>query len=59
MIALHQSILETTMKRLLIAGVLAALLAGCNTIEGVGKDVEAAGRTVSDTARDVKEEIED
>ena len=25
-------------------------LAGCNTIEGVGRDVESVGRTVSDAA---------
>lgn len=28
----------------------AALLAGCNTFEGVGKDVQSVGRTVEDAA---------
>jgi predicted small secreted protein len=35
-----------------LAGLLA--LAACNTIEGAGRDVSAAGDVVSDTARDVK-----
>jgi predicted small secreted protein len=28
----------------------ASLLAGCNTMRGVGKDVEAAGRTIQKSA---------
>ena len=36
----------------LSAAAAALLLAACNTVEGVGKDVSAAGRAVSDTARD-------
>lgn len=32
-----------------------AIAAGCNTIEGVGEDVEAAGDAVSDTARDAND----
>ncbi|QKK10096.1 MAG: entericidin A/B family lipoprotein [Planctomycetota bacterium] len=32
-----------------------AVVAGCNTIEGVGDDVEAAGDAVSDTARDAND----
>lgn len=35
----------------LLAGFLA--LAGCNTIEGAGEDVQDAGDAVSDTAEDV------
>lgn len=38
----------------LIAVAAAVLLAGCNTIEGVGKDVSSAGKTVSKTAHDAK-----
>lgn len=30
----------------------AALLAGCNTVEGVGRDIERAGDAISDEARD-------
>lgn len=32
----------------LLAGSLA--IAGCNTVEGLGKDVESAGETVKDAA---------
>lgn len=32
----------------LLAGSLA--VAGCNTVEGLGKDVESAGETVKDAA---------
>jgi predicted small secreted protein len=42
-------------KTVILAVVAAALLvSACNTIEGVGRDVSAAGRAVSDTAREVK-----
>jgi predicted small secreted protein len=30
------------------------LVAACNTVEGAGKDVSAAGNAVSDTADDAK-----
>ncbi|MET0373662.1 MAG: entericidin A/B family lipoprotein [Rhizorhabdus sp.] len=33
----------------LISGLLA--VTGCNTIEGVGKDVSSAGKAVSDAAK--------
>lgn len=32
----------------------AILVAGCNTVAGVGRDVSSAGDTVSKTAEDVK-----
>ena len=43
-----------------ILALLAALLAGgimtaCNTVEGAGKDIEAAGDGIKDTARDAKD----
>ncbi|MFG0259029.1 MAG: entericidin A/B family lipoprotein [Phycisphaerales bacterium JB041] len=44
--------------RVLAAGAVAASLAivtGCNTVEGVGEDVEAAGDAVADTARDAND----
>lgn len=42
-------------KMMMLAVATAALmLSACNTLEGVGKDVSAAGRAVSDTARDAK-----
>jgi predicted small secreted protein len=42
---------------LMIAAALALSigLSACNTVEGAGKDVTAAGTAVSDTAKDVKE----
>ena len=33
---------------------LSAMAAGCNTIEGAGRDLERGGEKVQDTARDVK-----
>jgi len=32
----------------------AAVLSACNTMEGVGRDTSAAGRAVTDTARDAR-----
>ena len=45
------------LHRLLIALGLLAGLSACNTIAGAGKDIEAAGETITDTAEDTKEEI--
>ena len=44
------------MRKFVILAALAASLsvAACNTVEGAGKDVSSAGRAVSDTAKDVK-----
>lgn len=44
------------MRKLVILAAIAASLsvAACNTVEGAGKDVSSAGRAVSDTAQDVK-----
>jgi predicted small secreted protein len=44
------------MKTWLAALVMAAsaVLVGCNTIEGAGRDLERGGEKVQDTARDVK-----
>lgn len=42
-------------KIIVLAAAAAALLvSACNTIEGVGRDVSAAGRAVTDTAKDAK-----
>ncbi|NQE60863.1 entericidin A/B family lipoprotein [Caulobacter sp. RHG1] len=38
----------------LAAAAAALLVSACNTIEGVGRDVSAAGRAVSTTASDAK-----
>lgn len=43
------------MRRLMV--ILAGaglLLAACNTVEGVGRDMSAAGGAIADTARQVK-----
>lgn len=42
---------------LVLAGTLA--IAACNTVEGAGKDVQAGGSAVSDTARDTKHNMSD
>ncbi len=36
-----------------IAFILATATAACNTVEGAGKDVRAAGTAVEETAKDV------
>lgn len=38
---------------ILIALVLTLIFAGCNTIEGIGKDIEAIGQGTSEVAKDV------
>jgi len=47
------------MKAILALLFALPLLAACNTIAGVGKDVESAGKVVKDTAETVQEEISD
>jgi predicted small secreted protein len=37
-----------------IAVAVSAIVSGCNTIEGAGRDLERGGEKVQDTARDVK-----
>lgn len=37
--------------------ILLAALAACNTVSGAGKDIQAGGEAISDTADDVGEEI--
>jgi predicted small secreted protein len=45
--------METTMKRLIIAvlALCAVVLAGCNTVEGMGKDIKKAGETIEKSAK--------
>ncbi len=33
------------------------ILAGCNTVEGAGKDLERGGEKVQDTAKDVQQKM--
>ncbi len=43
------------MKAIILALVALPLLAACNTLEGVGKDVETVGKKVKETAQDAKD----
>jgi predicted small secreted protein len=47
---------ESSMRKLIVlaAAASAVLVASCNTVAGVGKDVQAAGKAVTSTANDVK-----
>ncbi|MCB1954651.1 MAG: entericidin A/B family lipoprotein [Rhodocyclaceae bacterium] len=46
------------MKATLALIIAAAFTLGaCNTVEGVGKDIEAGGEKVQETAKDVKKEM--
>ena len=44
------------MRKIVVLAALAAslMVTACNTVQGAGKDVEAAGHAVSDTAEEVK-----
>ena len=39
------------MKRLLAFIAAAAFLAGCNTVQGIGKDIEKGGEAIQKTAK--------
>ncbi|MBT9567821.1 MAG: entericidin A/B family lipoprotein [Thiobacillus sp.] len=41
---------------LFIASIL-AVMAGCNTVAGAGKDIERGGEKVQDTAKDVQQKL--
>ncbi len=46
------------MKKITIASLTAlVLLSGCNTFQGLGKDVSKAGDAVTDTAHKVEKKI--
>ena len=44
------------MRKILAAAAIAGaiLVSACNTVEGVGRDVESVGDTVAETAGDAK-----
>jgi len=44
------------MIRLTVACLMIALLAGCETVAGLGQDVEAGGQAIQRTAEDVQDE---
>ena len=39
---------------LVLAGAASLAIAACNTVEGAGEDVQAAGGAVAETAREAK-----
>ena len=46
------------LKLLSLTGVMLlvnAFIAGCNTVEGVGRDIEEVGDEISDEARDARD----
>jgi predicted small secreted protein len=45
------------MKKLLMLIVTTLALAGCNTISGAGKDIEASGKAVDKAAQDTKKKM--
>ena len=45
-----------TLLALLMSSVF-AMLAGCNTVAGAGKDIERGGEKVQDTAKDVQQKM--
>jgi entericidin B len=47
------SVKETQMQRITIVmmALLMAALAGCNTVQGIGKDVERAGEAIQKSTR--------
>ncbi len=48
--------LRRILASLMLLGMLGAI-AGCNTIEGMGKDIERGGEATQDTAKDVKDRM--
>ena len=45
------------MKKLLVLIAATVALAGCNTISGAGKDIEAGGKAVEKAADDTKKKM--
>lgn len=49
---------RTRLSVTIIAAIVAvSALSACNTVRGVGKDVQAGGAAVEDTAHDVQKEM--
>lgn len=48
--------MNATLKRIfslaILGGALAGSLTGCNTVEGAGKDLEAAGEEIQEESQD-------
>ena len=43
---------------ILLAALFSVGLAGCNTMQGAGEDIEAAGEVIEETAEETEEEID-
>lgn len=43
------------MRKTILTLLAGLALAGCNTIEGAGRDLSSAGKAISETAKDVKD----
>lgn len=43
----------------IVAALLLTGLAACNTVEGAGKDIQAGGKVIADTAEKTKRAISD
>lgn len=41
------------------SALLLGLLAACNTVDGAGQDIESGGQAISETSREVQDEIGD
>ncbi len=46
--------MKQIMRKLVMLGVLAGLLAGCNTVAGLGKDVGTLGHKIENKAEEKK-----
>jgi len=44
-------------QKILATLMLLGMLGGCNTIAGMGKDIERGGEATTDTARDVQRKM--
>jgi len=42
------------MRKFIALAITGLVLTACNTVEGVGRDVQSAGETVAGTANDAK-----
>lgn len=47
---------QRTLSTLILLGTL-GVIAGCNTVEGMGKDIERGGEATQQTAKDVKKSM--
>lgn len=44
------------LRKIMVAGMFFMGLAGCNTMEGLGEDIESAGQALEHTAENVRED---